>query len=413
MGAFEVFAIVASAIALVFVSWAVFRLTRFPPGTLFVILGAALSILGSKMPGALLETVTLAAPILLGSILFSCGLKLNLRGIAAYAHSVRLSFITIPITLLAIGAFSHVFLGFDFRGALLVGAIGASICSFFVFHITDEVNLADGVADGIMLESSLTEAVVVILALTVYGLSSGVSVVQAFAFGLVFGLLAGIVWVRLMRFASDFPHRDALTLSIVLGIAALCEVIFPNSGMISAFFFGLAMGNAGLLKAKAKFEGLLKFQEDVLMAGGTFFFFYTGLSVSGADSGLVLTGALLWVIVLVLRTVSIKFSLEDEGFNFWLAGLAPKGLSAAIIVQMALAGGLGIASKLLSITLPMLVLSGIFAGIASSKLEGKKPPRVETVATSRKWGAVDDDKGTIGHAYDIEEMKRTINGPEE
>ena len=116
--------------------------------------------------------------------------------------------------------------------------------------------------------------------------------------------------------------------------------------------------------------------------------------------------------MLVLRTISIKFALEDEGFNFWLAGLGAKGLSAVIIAHMALNGGLDAASSLLPITVPLVVLSGIFAGVSASRLAGRTPPKVETVANSRKWGAVDDERG-IGHAYDIEEMKRTINGPGE
>ncbi|MFH0818122.1 MAG: cation:proton antiporter [Candidatus Micrarchaeota archaeon] len=410
MGAFEVFAIVACAIALVFLSWALFRMTKFPPGTIFILLGIILSVFGSRMPQSLLDTVALAAPILLGSILFSCGLKMNLHGMVAYKRSIALSLLTVAITVLVVVIITHFFLGFDFKGAILAGAICAGVCSFFVFHIIDVVNLDEGVGDTLMLESSLTDAIVLMLSLAVFQLSNGASAIESLAFGTVFGLLAGIIWVRLMRFVADFPHRDALTLSLVLAVAALCEIIFQNSGMASAFFFGLAMGNANLLKTRARFEGLLRFQEDVLMAGGTFFFFYIGLMASEVGFGLVLTGAALWVIVLAIRSVAIMVSLEGQGFNIWIAGLAPKGLGAVLIAYFAMANGFPVAPKLFSIIVPLLVLSGLFAGICASVLEGKRPPRVETVANSRKWGAVEE--GKIGHAYDIEEMKRTINGEE-
>ncbi len=412
MGAFEIFAIVASAVALVFLSWAIFRMTKFPPGAIFILLGVVLSLFGSRMPQTLVDTVILVAPILLGSILFTCGLKFNLHGVAAHPRTLLLSFITLITTFSVVWVFATFVLGFGFEGSVLAGAIGSGVCSFFVFHILDAVNLDNAVTDSLMLESSLTEAITVMVALAVFEMSSGASAIQAFSFGLVFGLLMGIVWVKLLKFIQDFPHRDALTLSLVLAVAAFCEMIFQNSGMTSAFFFGLAMGNAGLLKSKARFEGLLRFQEDVLMAGGTFLFFYIGLLAAGADMSLALMGAAAWVLVLLLRTLSIKLSLEDRGFDIWLAGLGPKGLSAILILHLAIFNKLAVAGKLFAIVIPILVLSGIFAGISASMLEGRKPPRVETVAMSRGWNAESKSGEQIKHAYDIDEMKRTIDGKE-
>ncbi|MFH1470934.1 MAG: hypothetical protein ABIF01_04250, partial [Candidatus Micrarchaeota archaeon] len=318
----------------------------------------------------------------------------------------------IAVTLLVVGGAAHFLLGFDLKGAVLAGAVFGGVCSFFVFHILDSVNLEAGVEDSLMLESTMTETISIMLALAVFQSTAGVSAFQGLAFGLVFGLLAGIVWVRMLRFVSDFPHKDALTLSLVLALAAFCEMVFPNSGMTSAFFFGLAMGNAGLLKSRTRFEGLLRFQEDVLMAGGTFLFFYVGLSALGMDTNVVLFAALFWIAALLVRVVAIRISMPDEGLNIWLAGLSPKGLSAVLIVNSAVVVGISSAQGLFALMIPMIVLSGAFAGMSSGALRGRIPPRIETVASSRKWGAERSDEGKISHAYDMDEVKRTIDGKE-
>jgi NhaP-type Na+/H+ or K+/H+ antiporter len=413
MGAFEIFAIVASAIALVFVSWAVFRMTRFPPGVLFIFLGAVLAIAGSTIPPILSDTVKFLVPIILGAVLFGCGLKMNLRGIAKHRSVLILSLFTIVGTMGITGLVSYFLLGMGLFGAILVGAICASVCSFFVFHIVDAINLEDRVADTLTLESSLTEAIAIMIAFAVFQSSSGISALQSFSFGLVFGLLFGIVWVRLMRFATDFPHRDALTLSLVLAVAAFCEWIFPNSGMTSALFFGLAIGNSELLKSKARFEGLLRFQEDALMAGGTFIYFYFGLLASKLDLFLALGGVFLWVAVLLVRTVGVFAALPERGFSISVAGLSPKGLASVLIALLAATGSFAAASGLFSISIPVVLFSGIFAGVSPTMIDGRKPPKVDEVVRARDQENQQknkDNQKPIEHAYDVEELKRTING---
>jgi NhaP-type Na+/H+ or K+/H+ antiporter len=411
MGAFEVFSIVAAGIALVFLSWALFRMTRFPPGVLFVILGAVLSLIGSHIPIVLSDTVSLATPILLGAVLFGCGLKINLLGVAKHKGSFLLSILVLLGVTAATGGISFYLLGLGLAGAILVGAICASACSFFVFHIVDAINIEGHVADTLMLESSLTEAGAVMLALAVFLVTSGASAPQAIAFGMVFGLLAGIVWVRLLRFTSDFPHRDALTLSLVLGVAAFCEMVFQDSGIVSAFFFGLAMGNSPLLRAKISFEGLLRFQEDVVMTGGTFFFFYAGLKLFGLNYWMLLFGALLFVVALIIRMVAVYIAVPEYGFSLPISGISPKGLSAILIAQAAIAFSLPAGEKVFAIAVPVVALSSALAGYSAGQLEGKKPPKLEEVAKVR--GPPPDPaatEGHIAHAYDIEELKRTING---
>jgi NhaP-type Na+/H+ or K+/H+ antiporter len=412
MGAFEIFAIVASAIALVFVSWALFRMTRFPPGIAFILIGIVLSLAGSTVPQALSEAVKLSMPVLLGAVLFGCGLKMNLRGIRKNRSSLFLSFLTFGLTVSILWSVSHFVLGMSVLGSLLLGAVGASICSFFIFHIVDSVNLGVEVEDALMLESSMTEAASVLLALAVFQLSIGASALQASALGIVFGLLAGIIWVRLIRFTTDFPHEDALTLSLVLAVVAFCEMVFPNSGMMSALFFGLAMGNAGLLKTKVRFEGLLEFQEDVLMVGGTFVFFYAGLLVPSADLWLVLIGACIWVAILLIRFVSVGATLP-VGFNFPVACLSPKGLSAALIVLMAIGNDLPEAGRLFAFTVPIILLSGIAAGVSPWMMERKRPPKLEGLKSKERSAYESPPEKPISHAYDIDEVKRTINRKEE
>ena len=407
MGAFEIFAIVASAIALVFLNWSLFRLTRFPPGVLFILLGAVLSAVGTKMPKALEDTVILSVPILIGAILFGCGLKMNLRGIAKHRGSILLSLLTLALTGGATWWIGYNLLGLGLYGSILLASICAGMGSFFVFHIVDTVNLGDGVADTLSLESSMTEAGALVVGLAVFQLNSGASALQATALGVVFGLLAGILWVRLIRYASDFPHRDALTLAIVLGVAALCEGIFPTSGMASALFFGIAMGNANLLKSSVNFEWLLKFQEDVLMAGGTFFFFYVGLIAGKLDPWAVLAGVGLWLLVVAIRAVSIYISIREEGFSLAIAGLTPKGLSAVLIAQSAVAAGLLVSWKLYAYAVPIVVLSGIHAGLSPLVKEGVRPEKIDAVVESR-IGKTDDAGDKIKHAYDIEEVKRSM-----
>lgn len=403
MEAFAVFAVASAAIALVFVSWALFRMTRFPPGFLLVVLGFVLSSVGSSMPGGFREIIDLSVPILLGTVLFGCGLRMNAAGIGKNLRSLLLSLVVLVLTIAVLGLLSMSVLGTTLWESMLIGVLCVSLCSFFGFSVIRALNIVPGIADSLLLEGTITESASILLAFLVLGQITGNAPVgQAIVFGALFGLLIGIVWVRLVRFASDFPYKDLLTLSLGLGLIAFCEMVFPKSGYIGALFFGLTMGNAMLLKSKTSITGLLKLQGDTVMAGGTFFFFYLGLLGAKMDSGLVFFGAALWFCAFVVRAVVTYALFRGRGFSLPVVGLSIKGLSTVLIAQASLAEGLGIGERLFAFALPLVLLSGLAAGISSVMLEGRRPKDVEEVAylgTSEK---------PIKHAYDINELKRTI-----
>ncbi|MFH1448414.1 MAG: cation:proton antiporter, partial [Candidatus Micrarchaeota archaeon] len=399
--------VASAAVALVFVNWALFRMTRFPPGPLLVILGIILTAAGSVMPDMFLDAIILATPILLGTILFGCGLRINLISISRNTKSAMFSFLTLVLTISVICGFSVLVLGMNLQEAVVVGAMGTVVCSFFVSRTVMALNIAPRVANSLVLEGPITEAVSILVALVAIGeITTDVPMLQGVVFGGLFGLLIGMVWVRLVQFTSDFPYKNSLTLSLGLGLIAFCEMVFPNSGFVSALFFGLSLGNANLLKTKIDLSGLMKFQGDIVMVMGTFFFFYLGLSgaANGFNIGYLFIGGAIWAMGAIVRGLTTYISLRGEGFNLPIMGIATKGVSVVLIGQVALINNMDISDVLFSFAIPLVFLGGILTGVCSLISEGKRAGGVEEITYLK----VTKNAGHIKHAYDIEEMKKTI-----
>ncbi len=399
MESFAVFAVASAAIALVFVSWALFKMTRFPPGPLLVVLGLSLSLLGSTVPDAVQSAVKLVSPILLGAVLFGCGLRINLKICANSPISIVGSFVVFSITLVVVGIASTVLLGIGVAEAVVVGALFGAVSSFFTGRSVEMLNLDSKIKDSVVISSSIIETLAVLVIIGVFSLKQGIPIIEMLAFGSCFGLLIGIVWVRLVRYASDFPYKDFLSVSLGLGLIAFCEMIFAHSGLVSALFFGVAMGNGALLKTKITITSLNKLYEDVLMFGGTFLFFYLGLRVlSILDMGIIYAGVVLWGISFVIGFLVNYFVFR----NGVLAGIMPRDLSVVLVSQIAL-GFWAVGSLLFVLSVPLVILSGIGAGISSLLIEGKKPGEPDVVTYIEH-----PQKRSIKHAYDIDEVKKTI-----
>lgn len=169
--------------------------------------------------------------------------------------SVLLSSIGVILTALLTGLFCIAFLKTSLLEGLLIGSVLASTDAASVFSIlrVKKLNLVDGLASILELESGSNDPIAYMLTIIVLGMMAGSSspssVASAFGaqmvFGLFFGGLAGYGGSLLFRM-ENFRSREMLPI-LAMALALLtyglsCAV--GGNGFLSVYIAGIMIGNS-------------------------------------------------------------------------------------------------------------------------------------------------------------------------
>ncbi|MFI2077842.1 MULTISPECIES: cation:proton antiporter [Streptomyces] len=318
-------------------------------------------------------------------ILYDAGLGLDLARMRGHRRRVvfRLICIGVPITWLLGALLAAPLLGMSQQAAVMIGAILVVSGPTVVGPLLSFVRPKDRLQHILVWEGSLIDPVGGILgALVFHAVAAGTkhhfySAAADFLTSVGIGAAGGVAGAALLwgLFRALRPGEVLGTtaqLAAVIGVAALCDVLREDTGLIAAVMMGLAVANLPGFDIPARrpfFETLV-----TLILGLLFISIsatvtpqslrHVGLPALGLAAFLVLA---VRPMVAAVSTLGTDLTRGERGFISWMA---PRGIVAAATASTFSAGlvtkGIGGASKILPATFVVIVATVTLYGLTAS-----------------------------------------------
>jgi cell volume regulation protein A len=297
MSAALVLGLVGGLLVLAFLANRVFRVTRIPDVVLLMALGALLGPgLGLLHADTLSRATSLLGTLAIILVLFEGGLELNLRDtLRHFPGSFLLACVCYVFTVALVALLMVKGLHLSLVNGLLVGAALGCTSSTVVLPVLQQMEAEEPVKVTLMLEASWGDVLAVLMVGLLLGLQNQRgTMAQGLALrflvqvgvALLFAVVAGILWSRLLHVLSEQRFWQVLTFSMVLVLYAGMEGLGAN-GLIAVLAFGLTISNfpgvdpvlglTGPLTALAESQqSLLTFHSELAFLVRTFFFVLIG-----------------------------------------------------------------------------------------------------------------------------------------
>jgi NhaP-type Na+/H+ or K+/H+ antiporter len=317
-------------------------------------------------------------------ILYDSGLGLQWGKVRGRARRVvpRLVGVGVPITAAFGAVFAGLLLGMSTGAAIMLGAILVVSGPTVVGPLLAFVRPSDSLQRILSWEGSLIDpiggilgAVVFhsVLASTHHGFAGAVG---QFFLSIAIGVVAAVVglavlWLCLCKLDLDAPLRATSQLACVVGVAAVCDVMRDDAGLIAAILMGIAVANLSVFKIPSQrplSETLVQLIIGVL-------FVTISATVTPASLGHIVfpTLGLVAVLVLVARPlVALLATIRTEltkGERLFIGWMAPRGIVAAATAStfgaQLVADNVGGSAKILPVTFLVIVLTVALYGLTA------------------------------------------------
>lgn len=336
-----------------YIGTAIFDRTRIPDIVWLILFGILIGPVLSYFEAVVFKDVSaLLAAVALMIILFDAGLNLDFFKFLRNApKGLLFSVINMLASMAVVGGLSMWLFGFgNVSTGLLLGAILGGTSSAVVISLVSKLNCSENTKMSVILESVLTDTLTIIAAIAILNYMSATgtpsplqSIMASFSVGGMLGLIAGLVWLFILNRLRNRPFDHILTLGVVFLLYVFSEAS-GGSGAITAFMFGLVLGNGAKFSQMLRFsrtftiDRVMKtFQGEVSFFIRSFFFVYLGIIFTFQPSllfyGLVLAGAILFVRFAVVRVLTAPMNMDKGEANI-IGVLGPRGLAAAVLAQL-------------------------------------------------------------------------------
>jgi sodium/hydrogen antiporter len=353
-----------------------------------VVMGVGLmaGVVASEIPETELtsEGLRLVGEIALVLCLFSDASRIDIRSIVGSANvPARLLLVGLPLTIaLGVGVALVIMPGIGLTAAFLLAVLLAPTDAGLGQAVVNDRGIPVRIRQAINVESGLNDGIVTPLVLFAVAIgeveTGGTETVwvrfaaSQIGWGVVVGLILGIVGARLVRWAVA---RDRLSPSfgwaVAPALAILAWTIAPALGgnaFIAAFVTGIATTAAGGRLPNAFTE----FGETAGEVAGLAVFFLLGVLVPQIDGYSVAVVAYAVLSLTVIRMVPVavallgtKLSVSSVTFIGWFG---PRGLASIVLALLALGDGSaptlepGIAATVATTVVLSVVVHGLSAG---------------------------------------------------
>ena len=331
-------------------------------------------------------------------ILYDAGLGLDLRKLKGHTRKVviRLIVLGVLITWVLAAALAAPLLGMSRGAAVMIGIILVVSGPTVVGPLLGFVRPTERLQRVLIWEGSLIDPVGGILGALVFhavtaSTSKGLgSQLAQFLLSTLVGLAGGVVgtallWLLLRKLRLSEVLGTNAQLAAVVAVAAGCDALRDDTGLIAAIFMGLAVANMRGFDIPARrpfFETLVQ-----LIIGVLFISISATVTPQSLRHLILPTLVLVAALVIVARPVAAFAStLKTDlpaGERAFIGWMAPRGIVAAATASTfgtALAAkGIGGASKILPATFLVIVatvtLYGLTAAPVSRRLHVGRPDR--------------------------------------
>ncbi len=330
-------------------------------------------------------------------ILFEGGMQLNFfKMIKALPQSFAF---TIMVFILSIGFTTGILIafGFDLLFSILVGAIIGGTSSAVIIPLINSTSASEQTKTLLGLESALTDALCVIVAVAVAGLIAahtvnlidvGSQIAAAFAIAAVFGAAAGFVWLKILTYLRGKPYEYLMTLAFLFLLYSVTQTIRGN-GAIAALVFGIILGNSEEITSMLKLtrrsidSNIKSFQTEISFVTRTFFFVYLGMLFKLEYLNTQVITLTIFIIfgILIARftatKVFSKFKTEFAKDENLIITSSARGLAAAVLASIPVTMSLGITKvvtdEVMAIAFLIILLTNIITTIGVFITERGKP----------------------------------------
>jgi NhaP-type Na+/H+ or K+/H+ antiporter len=317
-------------------------------------------------------------------ILYDSGLGLKRGTVSGRARRIvpRLIYFGVPLTMAFVAVLAGPFLGMSGGAGLMLGAILVVSGPTVVGPLLAFVRPKDRVLQILSWEGSLIDPIGGILGATVFyfvlgNTSGGVThPVLRFLGSLGIGVAGAMVglallWLCLCKLRLDDTLRTTAQLACVVGVAAACDIVRDDAGLIAAILMGIAVANLRAFNAPIKrpfFETLVQ-----LIIGVLFVTISATVTPESLQHVVWPTIGLVAVLVLVTRPLvalcaTIRTGL-DPGERAFIGWMDPRGIVAAATASTfaatLAAHHVGGASKILPVTFLVIVLTVSIYGLSA------------------------------------------------
>jgi NhaP-type Na+/H+ or K+/H+ antiporter len=318
-------------------------------------------------------------------ILYDAGLSLDLRKLVGHTRQVviRLIVLGVIVTVALAGWLAAVLLGMSAGAACVTGVILVVSGPTVVGPLLSFVRPVERVQRILVWEGSLIDPVGGILgALAFHGVVASThhapgERVEQFLLSIGIGVAGGaagalVLWLLLRRLRLGEALGTCAQLATVIAVAAGCDVLRADTGLIAAIIMGLALAYRPDIDVPARrpfFETLVQ-----LILGVLFISISATVTPRSLHHVLLPALGLVAVLVLVARpTVAFVSTLRtslprgERGFVGWMA---PRGIVAAATASTfgpsLAAQGIGGASRILPAVFVVIVATVILYGVTAA-----------------------------------------------
>jgi NhaP-type Na+/H+ or K+/H+ antiporter len=357
-------------------------------------------------------------------ILYDAGLGLDLRKLHGHTRRIvtRLIVVGVPITLAFAAFFAALLLGMSERAAVMTGAILVVSGPTVVGPLLNFIHPAERLQRVLIWEGSLIDPVGGILGAVVFSAvlattheGPGYEIGQ-FLIGIGTGVAGGVVgiavlWFLLRKLRLGEVLGTASQLAAVVGVAAACDIVRDDAGLVAAVMMGLAVANMHGFDAPSRrpfFETLVQ-----LIIGVLFISISATVTPASLRHLILPTLGLVAVLVLVTRPLVAQLAAlrtDMPKAERWFTGwMAPRGIVAAASASTFSAGlvshGIAGAAKILPVTFLVIVatvtLYGLTAAPVARRLGVTRPDRTRPLLVGGEAWVVDLACGLRSAGLDV------------
>ncbi len=382
-----------------------FKRISFPDIIVLLGLGyVAGPVLNLVDPAWVAQASPVIANLSLVVILFNGGLGLDFSEARATApRAIALALLGIGASMAAATAFVHYVLDWELMNSLLLGAIVGGTSPAIVMPLIGRAKVTREVSCLLNIESAINGALVIVIALVILEVMTagatgniGPAIAKAigmrFLIGLGIGAAAGFAWLWVLTFIEGELYDDILTLAVLFLLYLAVESLH-GSGAIFAIVFGLILGNgidfARFLRTKRTVEihnTMMTFHNQIYFIVKTFFFAYLGLMITFDDPNVIIPSIVLSLVLLAVRCIVVPaISIRKRNLlahTGILATMLPRGLSTAVVAEIAAFAAIPNARLYPEIAIVVIVTTAIISSVGIP-IFARKSPEKDSEATEK------------------------------
>jgi NhaP-type Na+/H+ or K+/H+ antiporter len=345
-------------------------------------------------------------------ILYDAGLDLDLRKLRGHTRRIvtRLIVVGVPVTWVIAATCAARLVGMSNRAALMTGAILVVSGPTVVGPLLNTIRPAERLQRVLTWEGSLIDPIGGILGAVVFGaVTTSTRRAPAYQFsqfllGIGIGIAGGIagtaiLWFLLRTLRLGEVLGTTSQLATVVGVAAACDIVRDDAGLVAAVIMGLAVANIRRFDIPARrpfFAALVQ-----LIIGILFIAISATVTPQSVRHLFLPVLGLVAVLVLVTRplvamlaTLRTDMPACERRFTGWMA---PRGIVAAATASTFSAGlaarGIGGAPEILPVTFLVIVatvtLYGLTAGPVARRLGVTRPERTRPLLVGGQAWVID------------------------